>query len=105
MNTNASTSSRRSSRASLPWQDGPLWLSVLARAKGVTPGIACDAGRQVARGLVDRPMKLDRPIRFGLLPRDYVLVQAGTNIEAWCPRAGDNQHTPRCVQAGTRRTP
>lgn len=83
----------------LLWQDGPLWLSVLARAKGVTPGVACDAARQVARGLVDRPMELDRPIRFRLMPRDYVLVQAGTNIEAWCPRAGDNQHTPRCVQA------
>ncbi|MFC5005166.1 hypothetical protein ACFPIJ_45950 [Dactylosporangium cerinum] len=83
----------------LLWQDGPLRLSVLARAKGVTPGVACGTARQVALGLVDRPMKLDRPIRFGLMPRDYVLVQAGTNIEAWCPRAGDNQHTPRCVQA------
>ncbi len=83
----------------LLWQDGPLWLSVLARAKGVTPGIACGAARQVARGLVDRPMELDRPIRFRLMPRGYVLVEAGTNIEAWCPRAGDNQHTPRCVQA------
>jgi hypothetical protein len=83
----------------LLWKDGPLWLSVLARAKGTTSGVACGAARQVARGLVDRPMELDRPIRFRLMPRDYVLVEAGTNIEAWCPRAGDNQHTPRCVQA------
>ncbi|WP_327004823.1 hypothetical protein OHA72_59025 [Dactylosporangium sp. NBC_01737] len=83
----------------LAWQDRPqLWLTVFVRAEGVTPGVACAPARQVAQGLVDRPMELDRPIRFGLVPRDYVLVQAGTNIEAWCPRAGDNQHTPRCVQ-------
>jgi hypothetical protein len=83
----------------LSWQDGPqLWLTVFVRAEGITPGVACGPARQVARGLVDRPLELDRPIRLGLVPRDYVLVQAGTNIEAWCPRAGDNQHTPRCVQ-------
>jgi hypothetical protein len=84
----------------LSWRDGPqLWLTVSVRAEGVTPGVACAPARQVAQGLVDRPLELDRPIRFGLVPRDYVLVQAGTNVEAWCPRAGDNQHTPRCVQA------
>ena len=84
----------------LLWQDGPqLWLSVLVRAEGVTPDVACGTARRVAQGLVNRPLELDRPIRFGLTPRDYVLVESGTNIEAWCPRAGDNQHTPRCVQA------
>lgn len=83
----------------LSWQDRTqLWLTVFVRAEGVTPGVACVPARQVAQGLVDRPLELDRPIRFGLVPRDYVLVQAGTNVEAWCPRAGDNQHTPRCVQ-------
>jgi hypothetical protein len=92
--------SRQEQSCTLAWQDrAQLWLTVFVRAEGVTPGVACTPARQVAQGLVDRPLELDRPIRFGLVPRDYVLVQAGTNVEAWCPRAGDNQHTPRCVQA------
>jgi hypothetical protein len=69
------------------WRENDaLWFRVFVGETGRTP--SCEVAVRVARNLADRPLALPRPVRLGLVPSGYLMVETGNQREAWCPGGG-----------------
>jgi hypothetical protein len=82
----------------LTWQERPdLWIFVYVSEVDAGAGLDCGVGRRVAEGLLLRPHELARPVRPGLVPRGYTLLETTDRGEVWCPANGE-RHEPRCLR-------